>query len=889
MNPDGLISAVGPARCDILLVGEAGGQTEHRTGRPFAGKAGAVLTTYLRAAGIPRPDVRITNVYPFWTGPGNPDPTPDQIAAEQWRLEEEIRTCRPKIIATLGRVATQWFLGPDATIEHTHGIPHFSTKAPGAMILPTTHPAAGFYEPARAAHCQDDLMRLAYYIHHPVKDTQPPKIRVRLVRRLPDVIEDAAVDTEGLEDRAWGLSWSHDGITTYVYIWDGKPITTVFRNITFHNAPHDLKILRAMGVDTTGLKYDDTMVALYNLGLEPQGLKSASYRHLGLKMDEFDDVVRPHFTRVALDYLNRAVVLPFPKPRPIPVEDYTKKKYRLYKPQSAQQRIKNIITSYHKKSAERAAGIEKGNDDALRLERKWRLLEDVDPPGCILHGPVPEYQAEIECRMKESFPDFSIFHVPTDQAVQYSGIDAAATALLKPKVMQLVKERGLEKVYDMDRRALPFVDRMQEVGLRVNKPKLMALEDKLSTIREQCRRSVQSIVGDRWFNPGSDEQVHDWLYRTRGIPVTKWTDGGKTKNKRGSTSATALKMIRGYYGKEHPEIDQFTRDLALYRETDKYLGTFVEPIFYYMRRDRNGDWRIHPNFRVTRVISGRLSSHDPNVLAFPTRTDLGKLIRDCFEAAEGFAIVSCDMSQIELRMMAHLCGDRTMRTSFEDDIDLHSLTASILFKEPLTAYKKGPDGKRPGLQEKRRYVAKTINFAVMYGISPKALLEQLYKAEIFDYDEDQCKGFIRDWFKIYGSVRVFLERLWKQAEKDGFVRDMWGRICYVPNLRVGDDQMREAARRLAGNMPVQGGAHGLVKRSEITLHEWIEESGFRDQIRPWLQMHDELILETWRGTDDRFVKGVVEKVQEIMVQDQDLLRIPIKAEGGYGTSWGSAK
>jgi DNA polymerase-1 len=184
-------------------------------------------------------------------------------------------------------------------------------------------------------------------------------------------------------------------------------------------------------------------------------------------------------------------------------------------------------------------------------------------------------------------------------------------------------------------------------------------------------------------------------------------------------------------------------------------------------------------------------------MAFPTRTALGAMIRRCFVAAEGYTIVSVDASQIELRTMAHHCRDRRMRGAFENNEDLHALTASIIFRIPLDKVTKV-----------QRYVAKTLNFAIMYGISAKALLEQMFKADIFDYTLDDCKRFISEWFKIYGSVRIFLESVWKSAEKNGYVRDMWGRIAYVPNLRVGDDQMREAARRLAGNMPIQGGARG---------------------------------------------------------------------------------
>lgn len=1169
---DRLIRATGPTPCDGLLVGEAGGENEHHEQRPFCGKTGHVLTTYLRAANLPRPNVRITNTYPFWTGPGNPDPTPDQIKREEWRLKQEIATCRPKVIGSIGRIATQWFLG-DVDLDTVHGTPCWSKRAPDSMILPIYHPAAGFYRPESAAYSQEDFMRFAFYLQNPVKQLPLPEIDVRESVNAPYEIS-GAVDTEGLEDRPWGLSWSEDGITTNVWIQKGSRSRSrsprLKGRIVFHNALHDLKILRAMGIDTTNLDYDDTMVKLYLLQLEPQGLKAAAYRHLGLRMNDFDDVVRPHFNKVALMYLQQAMLHTFPKPRPTPIADYVKRKWRLYKPWDAGRRVKSILTSWKKREEGLIAGTVAEDDKPIKLEKKWKDLGD-------------EYHDQIQIAMREDFPDFSIFCVPRQEAVQYSGIDAAATALLNPVLDKLIDSKGLRSVYETDRRYIPFVDKMQETGMRVEVPMLRALESELEDLREVARHKVQRIVGDRWFNPGSDNQVGRWLYKVKGLPILKFTDGGE-----GSTSLVTLKTIQGYHGKNDPDVMAFTSGVREYRETDKYLGTFIVPIFEYMKQDRMGNWRIHPNYRITRVVSGRNSSHDPNVMAFPTRTPLGKKIRLCFRAMGGWKVVAVDASQIELRMMAHLCRDRRMRDAFERGLDLHAITASELFKVPIERFKKDASGHLAQKYESMRYVAKcfhpdtevltrtgwkripdlekgeeiiqampqgngkveltwvvptevyttkhpsqqlvhfkstgvdlrvtpdhrmlmvdgagkwqvqlaedlqtcgylknagtlrhprqphtkahcrlirlavatqadgaysglrirfgftrgrkvarmlsllrhgefkhtvdvrgvnwfvlsrtlsakikllldsdktlpwswldlphgvrvaavqeleywdshrgrrwqqyrytsfkrknldvaqalattigrktkisnngrdlsvklqdstqlrevqrsrlrhtgevaclsvpssfvlvrdggvpvitgqTINFAVMYGISARALLEQLYKADIFDFTLEDCQRFIDEWFKLFGSVRVFLRGVWDQAQRDGFVRDMWGRMCYVPNLRVGDEKMRDAARRLAGNMPVQGGARGLVKRAQIRVHEWLSKKDRYEWAHPWLDMHDELTSEV---REDRAEEFAIQ-VQKMFCADQDMIRVPLKAETGIGDSWGSAK
>jgi DNA polymerase-1 len=422
--------------------------------------------------------------------------------------------------------------------------------------------------------------------------------------------------------------------------------------------------------------------------------------------------------------------------------------------------------------------------------------------------------------------------------------------------------------------------------MRINVPMLNELEEHTASVREKALRAVKRVTGDRWFNPGSGDQVAAWLYSLKGLPVKRRTESG-----RGSTSDETLQMLRGYHAHDE-EVATFITGVQDYREADKYLGTFIAPIFLYMRRDKHGNWRVHPNFRITRVVSGRLSSFDPNVLAFPTRTELGKRIRYCFEAQEGYVIVSADASQIELRMMAHLCGDWKMREAFENGTDLHSLTASIVFKIPLSEILEHKDG----IHSAKRYVAKTINFAVMYGITAQALLEQLFKANIFDYTLEDCEKFIREWFNVFPAVQRFLRQLWKQAAKDGFVRDMWGRICYIPNLNVMDTQMRAAAERLCGNFPVSG-AHGIVKRGEIRLWDWINEDDDRyDHILPWLQMHDELDLEVRADLAEETERKVI----SYMEQDAHMFKVPIVAEGRkkdkktgkpkpFAKSWGDAK
>lgn len=862
-RPGMIVRGVGPVPADGMGVGEAPGGQEHVSGRPFVGKAGGVLTAYLRAVGIPRGEIFLTNLYPFWPGQGNPDPTEEQIRGAEHHLATDLARVQPRVVAAIGRIATRWFLG-DVDMDLVHGIPHHSPRTP-AVVVPCYHPAAGFYDPGKAADSQQDFLQFAYYLKNPVKLRLVPKIRVVLHDTAPRVIRDAAIDTEGLEGEGaagpWGLSWSIDGRTAHVWLYaPGKRPPKLAGFILFHNALHDLKILRAMRISTAGLRYGDTMVKLFDLQLEPQGLKAAAYRHRGLKMSSFDEVTRPSFNEAAIAWLREAAAGEYSKPEPMPITDYKQRRWRLYKPQSVGRRMKNAITAFEKEQAGRAAGVIP--DKPIKLEKRWAEIGLTDWVDL-----TTESQAAATAAVGRPFPEFSLHIVPKRKATIYSGTDAAATMLIDGPVTDMLDSRGLAAVYEMDRRALPFVDRMQEVGMRVDPDKLAELEADLAATREAKAKRVRSIVGDRWFNPGSGDQVAAWLYSYKGLPILKETDTG-----RGSTSDAALQMLRGYHAQDE-DVAAFLTGVQDYREADKILGTFIRPMFADMRRDDVGDWRLHWDFRITRVVSGRLSGR---LLTIPVRTPAGKRLRNCFVARAGFVIVDADLSQLELRIGAHYSKDRRMRDAFESGEDLHALTASIIFKVLLSAI---------GKDSAQRYVAKTINFAVFYGITARALLEQLYQAGVFDYTLEDCERFIREWFKIYGSVRDFQRRLWEQAAKDGFVRTLWGRICYVPNLRVMDEKLMEAARRLAANFPVQGSGSDTTKRAEIRVHDWIEDAGLRDEVRPWLQMHDELVLEVREG-----LAGEVRKMLgAAMVADQRMFSVPIKAEAKVGASWGEAK
>jgi DNA polymerase-1 len=215
-----------------------------------------------------------------------------------------------------------------------------------------------------------------------------------------------------------------------------------------------------------------------------------------------------------------------------------------------------------------------------------------------------------------------------------------------------------------------------------------------------------------------------------------------------------------------------------------------------------------------------------------------------------------------------------MLRAFEKGEDLHALTARRLFRL-------SPDEDVPN---RLRYIAKTLNFAILYGITAKSLLEQLIVAGIYDYSLSDCERFIEEWFRLFPRVKLYLRRLWHEAEKTGEVRDWAGRLRYVPNIRLPEGSLKEKARRDVGNFPIQAGARELVKIAEADMMPWLRR--IRELVLAILDIHDEVLFEV----DEDVVEEVGETVRGYMVgEGRRRFGVPIEAGVGWGRSWGEAK
>lgn len=296
-----------------------------------------------------------------------------------------------------------------------------------------------------------------------------------------------------------------------------------------------------------------------------------------------------------------------------------------------------------------------------------------------------------------------------------------------------------------------------------------------------------------------------------------------------------------------------------YRAAKKLLSTYIEPFAGYISPVSG---RVHTTFNQALTSTGRLSSSNPNLQNIPVRTERGRTIRKAFvpEDPESF-IMSADYSQIELRIMAHLCGDQHMIKAFRDGVDVHAATASKIFAVPLEEVT--PDQRR---------IAKTANFGIMYGISAFGLAQRLR------ITRSEAKKIIDDYFLSFPSISSFIAQTLEKARQDGYVETLFGRRRYIPDINSRNATIRSLAERNAVNAPIQGTSADIIKIAMVAIDKRLSESNLRS--RMVLQIHDELLFEVPASELDDLKSIVVEEMENVLK-----LSIPLTVECNYGKNW----
>ena len=439
--------------------------------------------------------------------------------------------------------------------------------------------------------------------------------------------------------------------------------------------------------------------------------------------------------------------------------------------------------------------------------------------------------------------------VPVEKAAEYAAEDADVTLCLHHQLWpQLQNFPRLRQLYEeLEQPLVPVLLRMEHLGVLVDRELLRAQSREFGTQLLQLTVEAHREAGTE-FNVDSPRQLQQILFEKLQIPVTRKTPTGQP-----STAEDVLEELAASY--PLPRIILEYRALAKLKSTytDK-LPELVDP--------RTG--RIHTSYHQAVAQTGRLSSADPNLQNIPIRRPEGRRIRQAFIAAPGYVLMAADYSQIELRIMAHLSGDEGLLAAFSEDRDVHQATASEVFGVPLDSVT--PDQRR---------TAKTINFGLIYGMSPFGLARQL------GIDRGSAQRYVERYFARYPGVKKFMDETRHSAREAGFVETVYGRRLYLPDIKSGNSAQRQYAERSAINAPMQGTAADIIKRAMIAVDAWCQREDA--PARLIMQVHDELVLEIRADA----AESVAAAIRERMTGAGEL-RVPLRVDIGMGSNWDEA-
>jgi DNA polymerase-1 len=417
-------------------------------------------------------------------------------------------------------------------------------------------------------------------------------------------------------------------------------------------------------------------------------------------------------------------------------------------------------------------------------------------------------------------------------------------ACVKP-LKNALKEEALQQILDrFELPLLPVLRAMEREGILINREYLRSLSKEMSKTKSEIEKKMIKVAGTE-FNPGSPTQLADVLFVKLGLP-TKGVKRGKTGF---STAAQELEKLRG----QHPIIEL----IEDYREVSKLLSTYVDVLPDLAANDG----RIHTTYDQAVAATGRLSSNDPNLQNIPIRTELGRKIRRAFIAKPGYKLLSCDYTQIELRLVASLAKDKEMLKAFDRGEDIHTATAASIWNIDQKEVTKD-----------QRRIAKAINFGLIFGQGPQGLSQSA------GISFKEAKDFIDKYFQAYKGIKNYMVETKALAHKLGYVETLFGRKRFIPEIHSALPMLRAQAERMAINMPVQGTEADLIKLAMIKLAQ--ELPSISKNSRMLLQVHDELVFEV----PEKEVSNVAKQVLEIM-EHVEKVGVTIDVEAKAGDNW----
>lgn len=433
--------------------------------------------------------------------------------------------------------------------------------------------------------------------------------------------------------------------------------------------------------------------------------------------------------------------------------------------------------------------------------------------------------------------------------------EISKNAILKAKFIydteeELTNKLKQKEMYDLFRNIeMPLgivLGDMEYDGINVNKTTLEEMGKEISEKTEIISKEIYELAGEE-FNISSPQQLGDILFEKLELPHGK---KGKTGY---STAVDVLNKLKG----KHPIIEKILE----YRSLTKLYTTYIEGLI----KEIGNDNKIHTIYNQALTRTGRLSSQEPNLQNIPARDEYGKLIRKAFIPSENSLIMSGDYSQIELRILSSIANVNSLINAFNNDLDIHSKTASDIFKKDINE-----------ITSKERRVAKAVNFGIIYGISSYGLSENL------NIPTKEAKEFIDNYLNTYPGIKNYMDETIKQAHIDGYVKTLFNRIRIIPELQNKNYMIRQAGERMALNTPIQGTSADIIKKAMVEVHKKLKEKNLKSKMI--LQIHDELVIDT--------KKEELEEVKIILkdtMENTYKLKVPLRVDINVGENLYEAK
>lgn len=891
--------SVGPRPTEIALVSDYPGRDENSAGIPLIGKTGKEINRHLEGIGLDRRELFVANLIREWRP--DSDYTQADVERDGPELAQELAEVKPSLIITMGRWSARYFLG-DVDVDAVYAMPWIApndvvfTDGPPIVVpdyhvvFPQYNPAAGFKSPDIQAKVSYGFNQLGAYLEgkieprifgydawkgqeHYVEITSPDEIVIDPSRPI-------YIDSEGYAHAPWSVQYSQvtgtgcliHGTRQELLVRFGELLRAACLDgstrIIYHNALHDLTVLRAMGIETADLPFGDTMVMAYLLQTEPRGLKSLCARHAGMVMQDYDDILGDVGDQLARDYL-------------VSVYDIEQADHEI-RQHEEQARINSTPLVNVDGTVKRFA--KSGETRYRRVSKLPSLAKGIlhRAVECVLRSKRPrklwlgqnlDVQVAAYNRLGP-MDESTLDHVSRDSARRYACRDADGTGRLAPELASRISVLGLDQVYALELGTYPLIDRMGSVGLKPDLAHFAALSGRLQEHITRVREELVSVTGRTDFNANSHDHVREYLFSELDLPGGKHTPGGEL-----STNDIILEGLEKEFGSQYPVI----ATIREYREFFKLKNTFVDRIPNFVCRWPY-DGRVHCTFRTTRVVTGRLAASDPNFLAMPKHGKFAPDFRAGWIEDDGWVLASWDQSQIELRILAHLSQDPYMLAVFRGEkrdkngnpIDLHAAMAERIFGVP------------PHLQDesKHRLPAKSVNFGLPMGMTCFGLAAQLRKDGV-QIDEEDAQKWIDEADVLYAGVPAYKRRMIAEARQNGFIRCMSGRIRYIGGIRSWDEFVRAEAERFAFSTPIQEGAQKVMKEAEAAVWSKIILPMNRDKhtVDPLIQVHDDLVMRC----REEMVQELHPRMVWAMTEAPEPIKVPLATDGVWGRNWAKQK